>query len=70
MSDCHESGVHLVSWRGAASTISLCDRCNVSYSAARYCDGCLRQADADLGEKRGILFPQAYDAADSLSAIA
>lgn len=70
MSGEHESGIHLVSWRGATSTISLCDRCNVSYSEARYCDGCLRQADADLSEKRDILFPRVYDAADSLSTLA
>jgi hypothetical protein len=70
MSAFPEPGLNVVPWRIAAAGVNLCDRCRTSYGAARFCDGCLRQADADLAEKRGILFPQAYDAPDVLSAIA
>ncbi len=70
MSAFHESGICLVSWRGAASTVRLCDRCKAAYAPVRFCDGCLRQANADVSEKRGILFPKAYDPSDSLSSLA
>lgn len=70
MSGFHESGICLVSWRGATSTVSLCDRCRAVYTPGRFCEGCLHQADANLGEKRGILFPMAYDPSDSLSSLA
>ena len=70
MSGYFEPSIKIVSWSTAASTLNLCDRCHASYTSARICDTCLRQADADIGEKRDILFPQAYDAADALSAIA
>ena len=69
MSGFFEPGIRIVSW-SAASTLNRCGRCQTSYTSARFCEGCLRQADADVGEKRGILFPQAYDAPDALSAIA
>jgi hypothetical protein len=65
-----EPSIKIVSWSTAASTLNLCDRCHAAYTDARFCEDCLRQADADIGEKRDILFPQAYDAADALSAIA
>lgn len=70
MSGSYESGIKIVSWSTVASTLNLCDRCRAAYTDARFCDDCLRQADADIGEKRDILFPQAYDAPDMLSAIA
>ena len=50
--------------------LNLCGRCHQSYTDAHVCDACLREADADIRQKRGILFPQAYDAPDVLSAIA
>ena len=40
------------------------------YTPGRFCEGCLHQADANLGEKRGILFPMAHDPSDSLSSLA
>jgi hypothetical protein len=67
MSGYQEPGINIVSWRIAASTIHLCERCRESYSAGRYCDGCLRLANANPGEKRGILFPETQDRADMLS---
>jgi hypothetical protein len=70
MSGFCDPSVHVVSWRYAASSLNLCDRCGDSYTTARFCDGCLRSADADLSEKRRILFPQAYDASDLLSTFA
>jgi hypothetical protein len=70
MSASFESGVNIVSWRVAASMLNLCGRCHQSYTDAHVCDACLREADADIRQKRGILFPQAYDAPDVLSAIA
>ncbi len=70
MSEINESDVQITSWRIAASTVNLCNRCQALYASARFCDTCLRQADADPGEKRSILFPYVYDAADALSAIA
>jgi hypothetical protein len=70
MSEINESGVLITSWRIAASTVHLCDRCQACYAGARFCDACLREANANPGEKRGILFPYAYDAVDTLSAIA
>lgn len=70
MSGFCDPSVHVVSWRMAASSLSLCDRCGESYTPARFCDGCLRHADADLNEKRGILFPQGYGASDLLSTVA
>lgn len=70
MSGMDNSGVHIVSWRTAASTVYLCVRCQTFYADARFCDDCLREVDADPAEKRGILFPRAYDSVDALSAIA
>jgi hypothetical protein len=70
MSGFCDPNVRVVSWRYAAASLNLCDRCSESYTTARFCDGCLRHADADLNEKRGILFPQAYDASDLLSTVA
>ena len=70
MSGYCDPSVHIVSWRYAAASLNLCDRCSESYSTARYCDSCLRHADADLNEKRGILFPHGYDASDVLSSVA
>jgi hypothetical protein len=70
MSGNFEPSVKVISWSSAAATLGRCGRCRASYTSARICDSCLRQADADIGEKRDILFPQAYDAPDVLSAIA
>ena len=70
MSGYVEPSMQIVSWSSVAATLYRCDRCHASYTSARICDTCLRQADADIGEKRDILFPQAYDATDVLSAIA
>jgi predicted amidophosphoribosyltransferase len=70
MSGYQEPGVCLVSWRSAASTVHLCGRCRRSYSEARFCDGCLRQVNADPCEKRGILFPAAHDGSDAVSTVA
>ena len=70
MSEINESDVQITSWRIAASTVHLCDRCQAFYASARLCDTCLHEANANPGEKRGILLPYAYDAADALSAIA
>ena len=70
MGDYREPGISIISWRIAASTVHLCDRCNVAYGEARFCDDCLHEANADLGAKRDILFPHAHGAADLLSALA
>jgi hypothetical protein len=65
----HDPGNCIVSWRIAASTVHLCGRCGVSYSASPLCDGCLRLANADMAEKRSILFPRADGRADQLSTV-
>ena len=70
MSGIGDCGLHSVSWRAAASTVNVCDRCHALYASERFCDDCLREVNADPAEKRGVLFPKAYDAADVLSAIA
>ena len=70
MSGYFDPSIKIVSWSSVAATLDRCDRCHASYTSTRICDRCLRQADADIGEKRNILFPQAYDAPDVLSAIA
>ena len=70
MSGYFDPSIKIVSWSSVAPTLDRCDRCHTSYTSTRICDGCLRQADADISEKRDILFPQAYDAPDLLSAIA
>jgi hypothetical protein len=67
MSGYQEPGINIVSWRIAASTIHLCERCRESYGTARYCEDCLRLANANPGEKRDILFPETQDRADMLS---
>lgn len=70
MGDYHDPGNSIVSWRIAASTVHLCDRCRTAYGASRLCNPCLQEANADLREKRGILFPDAHSSADLLSAVA
>ncbi len=70
MGEYQDPGISIVSWRIAASTVHLCDRCRASYGESRFCDDCLQRANADVGEKRSILFPQAHGGADLLSAVA
>ncbi len=48
----------LTPWAHSVSTLSLCARCRNSYTAAAFCVPCLREADADLSEKRALLFPR------------
>jgi hypothetical protein len=70
LGDYHEPGNSIVSWRIAASTVHVCIRCGVSYSASPICDDCLRLANTDMSEKRSILFPRADGHADELSTVA
>ncbi len=65
-----DSTTYIVPWRTVASTVNLCDRCRAFYANARFCDECLRDANADPTKKRGILFPPAHDATDAPFAIA
>lgn len=52
------SGSMLTPWAHSVSTLALCGRCRVAYTGSAYCSPCLREVDADLAEKRAILFPR------------
>ena len=48
----------LTPWAHSVSTLSLCVRCRVAYTPAAFCAPCLQEADADVSEKRALLFPR------------
>ena len=52
------AGSMLTPWAHSVSTVALCGRCRVAYTDAAFCSPCLRAVDADLSEKRAILFPR------------
>jgi hypothetical protein len=53
----------------AGRLIGLCSRCRSRYSDLAVCEPCLRTAQVDLAEKRGILLAD-HGLPDTLSALA